>query len=174
MKSHSSAGNLIDGFHFPEILYSHFFHPVQENVYSGSKGIRLPIALAACLSAIFRRLLPFGILLLSTLPPGNSIIGRQYCPGNKLFRCIELNQNQAIRARFQSLWKVLLHGLTLQCPSKSTPPKYWCATWLKFLMDMAFLFCLLYGLSVGFSLFCLLFSDTSGLCPGVVHFFIRL
>ncbi len=38
-------------------------------------SFRLPIALAFCLKAIFNRLLPLGILLLSTLPPDILLFG---------------------------------------------------------------------------------------------------
>ena len=37
--------------------------------------LRFPITFAACLNAIFNRLLPFGILLLSTFPPEILLFG---------------------------------------------------------------------------------------------------
>ena len=48
-------------------------------------SFKLPTALAACLSAIFKRLLPLGILLLSILPPLILLFGANL---NQLANCL--------------------------------------------------------------------------------------
>lgn len=88
---------------------------------SGVESFRFPIALAALLSAIFNRLLPFGIRLESTLPPLILLFGASL---SQLAKCLA-DENCRIPSNPTSLINdSIVEWLNPSIAIRSTPSKY--------------------------------------------------
>src|SRR5680860_218574 len=108
-------------------------------------SFRLPIALAACLRAIFNRLLPFGTLLLRILPPDILLFGASL---NQEVKCFGVGNFLKPSGPISLM---MLRMDAWESPSmakRSTPSKYLNASWFMFFMSGAFLFIRLCGFSV--------------------------
>src|SRR5664279_4024601 len=97
-----------------------FLNAIRLKKLERAVSFKFPMALAAFLKAIFKRLLPFGILLLSILPPLILLLGASL---SQLANCLAVSNlrmpfhTSLIRARAVA-W------LTPSMASRSTPPKY--------------------------------------------------
>jgi len=88
---------------------------------SGVESFRFPIALAALLSAIFNRLLPFGIRLERTLPPLILLLGASL---SQLAKCLA-DGNCRIPSNPTSLINDnIVEWLNPSMAIRSTPSKY--------------------------------------------------
>lgn len=83
-------------------------------------SFKLPTTLAACLRAIFNRLLPFGILLLRILPPLILLLGASLSQEANCFA----DWNLWIPWPTSLIKVRTLEWLTPSMASKSTPSKY--------------------------------------------------